>query len=135
MGLKRFGVSIDSNLLKKFDKQIKQKGYSNRSEAFRDMIRESFLQEDIKKGKGEMVGSVTIIYNHHEMELPKTLTEEQHKHHGFVLSSVHVHLDHHNCMEVVLLKGKVKEISDFANKLISRRGVKHGKLMLAEKDF
>jgi len=135
MGVTRFGVSIDSALLKKFDRKIRRQGYPSRSEAFRDLIRESFLQEDIRKGSVELVGSVTIVYNHHEMELPKALTEEQHKHHSFVLSTVHVHLDEHICMEVVLLKGKGREITDFANRLISRRGVKFGKLVLAEKNF
>ena len=134
MSVTRFGVSIDSALLDKFDTMIKQKGYSNRSEAIRDMIRERFLQEDIKEGSKEMVGTVTIIYNHHELELPGELMHDQHKHHDFVLSTVHVHLDEHNCMEVILLKGRAGDISDFANRVISRRGVKHGKLHLARGD-
>ena len=135
MSVSRFGVSVDTGLLRKFDRKIKERGYGSRSEAFRDLIRESFLKEDIQKGTSVMVGTVTIVYNHHEMELPQSLTEEQHKHHSFVLSSVHVHLDPHNCMEVILLKGKGKQISEFANRLISRKGVKYGKMTLAEKDF
>ena len=135
MSLTRFGVSIDSSLLKKFDRKIKEKGYTNRSEAFRDMVRDSFIQEKIESGSALMVGTVTLIFSHHEMELPKKLAHEQHEHHDMVLSSIHVHLDHHNCMEVILLKGKAKEISDFANKLISRKGVKYGKLTLAEAEM
>ena len=132
MPLSRFGVSIDSSLLAKFDKKIKEKGYTNRSEAFRDMIRESFVEESIANGTTHMVGTLTIIYNHHELELPKTLMNEQHKHHEMVLSSTHVHLDSHNCMEVILMRGKARELSEFANRLISRKGVKHGKLTLTD---
>ena len=132
MPLSRFGVSIDASLLKKFDKKIKEKGYTNRSEAFRDMIRESFVEESIANGSTPMVGTVTIVYNHHELELPKTLMREQHKHHDLVLTSSHVHLDSHNCMEVIMLQGKAKDISAFANRVISRKGVKHGKLTLTD---
>ncbi len=135
MGLTRFGVSVDSALLKKFDKRIQEKGYSNRSEAFRDLIRQSFVEDEIEKGSGEMVGTVTIVYNHHEMELPKNLVKEQHDHHSMVLSSVHVHLDRHNCMEVVMLKGRGDKIRSFAEKLIARKGVKHGKLAIMQKDI
>lgn len=135
MGLTRFGVSIDSRLLERFDKAIRQRGYNNRSEAFRDLIRDSFVREDTDKGTALMVGTVTIIYNHHEMELPKSLAQDQHDHHDMVLSSVHVHLDAHNCMEVILLKGRGRAIREFGDRIISRKGVKHGKVTLTEADF
>ncbi len=133
----RFGVSMDSRLLKQFDKYISQKGYANRSEAIRDLIRNNLVEEEWKVGKGETVGTITIIYNHHKRELTDTLTNIQHKHHASMISTMHVHLDSHNCLEVLVVKGKAREIKIVADRLIGTKGVIHGKLTTATlgKDF
>jgi len=133
----RFGVSMDSRLLKQFDKYINQKGYANRSEAIRDLIRNNLVEEEWKVGKGETVGTITIIYNHHKRELTDTLTNIQHKYHASMISTMHVHLDSHNCLEVLVVKGKAKEIKIIADRLIGTKGVIHGKLTTATlgKDF
>ena len=133
----RFGVSMDSRLLKQFDKNINQKGYANRSEAIRDLIRNNLVEEEWKVGTGETVGTVTIIYNHHKRELTDTLTNIQHKYHASMISTMHVHLDSHNCLEVLVVKGKAREIKIIADRLIGTKGVIHGKLTTATlgKDF
>ena len=127
----RFGVSMDSSLLKQFDKYINQKGYANRSEAIRDLIRSNLVEEEWKVGKGETVGTITIIYNHHKRELTDTLTNIQHKYHASMISTMHVHLDSHNCLEVLVVKGKAREIKIVADRLIGTKGVIHGKLTTA----
>ena len=127
----RFGVSMDSSLLKQFDKYINQKGYANRSEAIRDLIRNNLVEEEWKAGTGETVGTITIIYNHHKRELTDTLTNIQHKYHASMISTMHVHLDSHNCLEVLVVKGKAREIKIVADRLIGTKGVIHGKLTTA----
>ena len=127
----RFGVSMDSGLLEQFDKCIKEKGYANRSEAIRDLIRSNLVEKEWKVGTGETVGTITIIYNHHKRELPDTLTSIQHKYHTSMISTLHVHLDAHNCLEVLVVKGKAREIKIIADRLIGTKGVKHGKLTTA----
>lgn len=126
--LVRFGVSIDSKLLKQFDKYIKEKGYVNRSEAIRDLIRSNLVEKEWEVGTEETVGTITLIYNHHKRELPETLTNIQHKYHTSMVSTLHVHLDSHNCLEVLVVKGKAREIKIIADMLIGTKGVKHGKL-------
>ncbi|KAA3599772.1 MAG: nickel-responsive transcriptional regulator NikR [Candidatus Scalindua sp. AMX11] len=124
----RFGVSMDSKLLKQFDRYITEKGYENRSEAIRDLIRNNLVDMEWKVGTSESVGTITIIYNHHKRELTDTLTSIQHKYHTSMISTMHVHLDSHNCLEVMVVKGKAREITDIANRLIGTKGVIHGKL-------
>ena len=126
--LVRFGVSMDSKLLKQFDKYIKEKSYKNRSEAIRDLIRNNLVEKEWKVGTKETVGTITLIYNHHKRELPETLTNIQHKYHTSMVSTLHVHLDSHNCLEVLVVKGKANEIKIIADMLIGTKGVKHGKL-------
>ncbi|MFH1283449.1 MAG: nickel-responsive transcriptional regulator NikR [bacterium] len=125
----RFGVSMERKLLEKFDSLIKEKGYRNRSEAIRDIIRDRLVQEEWKSCK-EAVGTVTIVYDHHSKSIAKTLNKLQHQHHKYIISTTHIHMDAHNCLEVLILRGnshKIKKISDI---LIGRRGVKHGKLVM-----
>jgi CopG family transcriptional regulator, nickel-responsive regulator len=124
----RFGVSMDSRLLKQFDKYITEKGYENRSEAIRDLIRNNLVEKEWKVGTGEVVGTITIIYNHHKRELQDILTNIQHKYHTSMISTLHVHLDSHNCLEVLVVKGTAKAIKIIADRLIGTKGVKHGKL-------
>ena len=127
--LTRFGVSMDSNLLKKFDAFIHRRGYVKRSEAIRDIVREALIREKWDRTDSEVVGTITIIYDHHVRGLQETLTEIQHRRQKSVLSSMHIHLDAHNCLEVLAVRGKVRDIQDVANQLISLKGVKHGKLV------
>ncbi len=128
--LVRFGVSIEPDLLKKFDKFIKEKCYKNGSEAIRDMIRDNLIEDDCKDGNMAAVGTITIVYNHHENKLSDTLTDIQHQYHTSIISTLHVHLDHDNCLEILVVKGKSKKIRGISDKLISTKGVKHGKLIV-----
>ena len=126
----RFGVSIEESLLKEFDRLIARKGYSNRSEALRDLIRESLVQEEWEEGKKETVGTIAIVYSHHTRELSRNLTDMQHRYYQSILSSLHIHLDEHNCLEVLVVKGRGKDIKKISDRLIVTKGVKHGKLSL-----
>lgn len=125
----RFGVSMDDRLLANFDKLIEGKGYSNRSEAVRDLIRNALVEEQWANADEEAVGTVSLVYDHHTRELSDKLTEHQHSHHREIVSALHVHLDAHHCLEVVVLKGKAGEIRHLAEELIGTKGVKHGRLM------
>jgi CopG family nickel-responsive transcriptional regulator len=127
-GLTRFGVSIDSQLIRKFDALVGRKGYATRSEAIRDMIRDSLVEQEWQSEDRETVGTITIVYNHHTRELEHALTDMQHKSFHQIVSTLHVHLDAHNCLEVLVVKGMSREIRKIADRLIGTRGVKHGKL-------
>lgn len=126
----RFGISMDSQLLKRFDNFISQQGYANRSEAIRDLVRDRLIKEEWTNEEVETVGTITIIYDHHQRELTEKLVEHQHKEHDAVISMMHVHLDHHNCLEVLAVRGKAKHIKSLSDHLISTKGVKHGKLVM-----
>jgi len=126
----RFGVSIEESLLKNFDRLISRKGYQNRSEAIRDLIRDSLVTEEWREGKKEMVGTIALVYSHHTRELSRILTKMQHNHYQTILSTLHIHLDEHNCLEVLAVKGKGEEIKKISDRLIGTKGVKHGKLSL-----
>jgi len=128
----RFGISLDENLLASYDRHIEAKGYMNRSEAIRDLIRSALVEEKWAVGAGdeEMVGTVTLVYNHHVRDLSDKLTEHQHAHHDRVVSALHVHLDAHNCLEVLVVRGPVGEVKQIADELIGVKGVKHGRLVM-----
>lgn len=125
----RTGLSLDGELLKQFDKVIAAKGYKNRSEAIRDLIRESLVVDDSAHNR-IVVGTLTMIYDHHRPKLADQLIELQHHAHEKVLAATHVHLDHQNCLEVVIMKGRSAEIKQLAESMLSTRGVKHGKLVV-----
>ncbi len=127
--LTRFGMSLDDNLLKEFDNLIRDKKYQNRSEAIRDLIRAALIQSECEKDEAEIVGTVTLIYNHHEHESSEKLTSLQHVHHHQILSTMHIHLDHDNCLEVLAVRGKAKDVRHIADELIGQKGVRHGKLV------
>lgn len=127
MQLVRFGVSLPKSLIEKFDKLIKKKNYPNRSEAIRDLIRQSLIDEEVKSNK-EVVGILHLLYDHHKRELSDKLNHIQHDHHELVISSTHVHLNHDNCVEVILLRGKGEVLKKLADKLIATIGVINGKL-------
>ena len=126
----RFGVSLDSDLLDKFDVLCKEKSYQTRSEAIRDLIRSMLVQRQWENSDGEVAGTLTLVYDHHMSGLAQRLTEAQHDSHEVILSTMHVHLDHHNCLEVLVLKGSAEVIKGLGQKLISTKGVKHGHLVL-----
>jgi CopG family nickel-responsive transcriptional regulator len=126
--LQRIGVAIDGDLLEKFDDLISRRGYTNRSEAFRDLIRADLVNDAAQHPSSVVVGTITLLYDHHVRLLSEKLTSMQHDHHHVILSSLHVHLDHDNCLEVIVLKGKAAEIQRIADLLIAAKGVKHGKL-------
>lgn len=128
--LVRFGVSMDARLLERFDNLIEDKGYANRSEAVRDLVRGALVDEIWADGEREAAATVTIVYDHHARELSQKLTHHQHEHYHEVASTLHVHLDHHHCLEVIVLKGRAAEIRRIAEELIGTKGVVHGKLVL-----
>lgn len=125
----RFGVSVDERLLERFDALIAERGYVNRSEAVRDLMRASLVEEQWRSGEGEAVGTVTLVYDHHASELADRLTAQQHAHHEEIVSALHVHLDHHHCLEVLVLRGAPHIIGRIATELIGTKGVKHGKFV------
>jgi CopG family transcriptional regulator, nickel-responsive regulator len=127
--LVRTGVSLERDLLAKFDRSIGKKRYQNRSEAIRDLIRDHLVEEELEKN-AVLVGTLTIVYDHHRPNLTEKLVEAQHHAGGKVLAATHVHLDHHNCLEVVIMKGRGEELKSLADSILSLRGVKHGKLVV-----
>ena len=125
--LVRFGVAVDEELLKKFDKLTVERGYANRSEALRDLMRDALVQHQWQANE-EVVGVVTLLYDHHARNLEAQLTDIQHKHHEQILSTMHIHLDHDHCLEIVAVRGTGRQIETLAAKLIGMKGVRHGKL-------
>lgn len=125
----RFGVSLPEELVNSFDARIRIKGYRTRSEAIRDIMRDYLVEREWESAETQIVGTVTIVYDHEVRELTQVLTALQHSFHGAILCSTHVHLDEHNCLEVIVLKGPAEDVRAIADRLISTRGVKHGKLV------
>jgi len=128
--LSRIGVAIDASLLRKFDRLIAGRGYTNRSEAFRDLIREALIEQTAEHPDSPVVGTLTMVYDHHVRALSERLTELQHESHHNVISALHVHLDHDHCLEVLVLKGKAGAVRKIADALISIKGVQHGSLTI-----
>ena len=120
----RFGVSLEKGLLERFDDLIHRRKYTNRSEALRDMIRQELLKQEWKEG-GEVAGAITFIYDHHTRELLNKITDIQHDSQDVIISTQHVHLDHHNCLEIVAVKGRVKKVLKLADSLKAIKGVRH----------
>ena len=129
-GLSRIGVAIDTDLLDKFDSLIAQRGYTNRSEAFRDLIRDELVEQTWESPESRVVGTVTLVYDHHVRMLSDKLTDIQHDFHRSILSTLHVHLDHDHCLEVLVVRGKAAQVRKVADVLISTKGVKHGRLTI-----
>ncbi|SKA72947.1 nickel-responsive transcriptional regulator NikR [Desulfobaculum bizertense] len=126
----RFGVSLDSDLLDKFDRHCEENSYQTRSEAIRDLIRNTLVKNEWTDENHEVAGTLTLVYDHHQSNLSQRLTELQHEAHHLIMSSLHVHLDHFNCLEVLVLRGTAGEIRNLGQRLVSTKGVKHGKLSL-----
>ena len=131
MGLVRTGVALDAELLKRFDRFLHSEGYENRSEAIRDLIRDRLNDASLRSGGAFVVGTVTLIYDHHSRLLPDKLMELQHAYHDLIIATVHSHLDHDMCLEVVVVKGKLKRVQEVAGRLIGLKGVQHGKLVMS----
>lgn len=126
----RFGVSLEKELLEKFDILIKKKKFPNRSEAIRDLIRENLVKREWIEGK-EVVGAIILVFDHHKRELMNTLTDIQHDFYQLIISSQHVHLDHDNCLEIIVVRGKPRGVKELADKLRATKGVKYGALSIA----
>lgn len=124
----RFSVSLPSPLLKQLDEMATEKGYDNRSLAIADMIRDKLVEHRQRLGNEEIAGTITLVYDHHKQSVQSTLTDIQHDHHEVIISTIHVHLDHHNCLEVLVVRGKAGLVKKIADELIAAKGVKHGKL-------
>jgi|YNPNPStandDraft_1061719.scaffolds.fasta_scaffold00633_20 CopG family nickel-responsive transcriptional regulator len=129
--LSRIGVAIDSDLLERFDRLIRRRGYANRSEAFRDLIRQELVEEAWESPDRQVVGAVTLVYDHHVRLLNEKLLALQHEHYNQILSALHVHLDHDHCLEVLIVRGKAQLVRRIADALIATKGVKHGRLTMA----
>ena len=126
----RFGVSIDQKLLEHFDEKISSEGYLNRSEAIRDLIRDSLVQTEWESATQETIGTITLVYNSHTHELSDLLTRLQHGHYQAIISTTHIHLDEENCLEVLIVRGRGQDIKKISDQMTSARGVKHGRLSL-----
>ena len=126
----RFSISLDKNLLRQLDRMLREKGYKNRSLAVADMVRDRLIEHRAEADGDDAAASVTLVYDHHKAHVQEALTELQHRFRGSVVSTLHVHLDHHNCLEVLVLRGKASEIRALADRLIAAKGVKHGRLTL-----
>jgi len=127
----RFGVSLDSDLLKKFDALCLERGYQARSEAIRDLIRSTLVRQEWENNDSDVAATLTLVYDHHKSDLAQKVTGAQHDNHHLIITTLHVHLDHHNCLEVLVLKGPGSDVQSLAERLISTKGVMFGKLSLA----
>ncbi len=125
--LKRFSISLEKNLLQSFDDYIKSQSYNNRSEAIRDLIRKALVKQEWESDRYVM-GVISLVYDHHQHQLQEKVTEVQHDYHRHIISSTHVHMDHNNCLEVIIVKGKAQEVQDLADRLTALRGVRDGNL-------
>jgi len=133
--MERFTISLDEKLASEFDKLIRERGYLNRSEAVRDMLRGKMDTLRLEDSQAPFcVASLSYVFNHHERDLAERLTELQHNHHDLVVASTHVHLDHDNCLETVMLRGKTEVVRRFADAMIAERGVRHGQINLVPVD-
>ena len=129
--LSRIGVAMDSDLLTRFDNFIAKQGYTNRSEAFRDLIRDRLVSETVTDPRAPVVATVTLIYDHHSRLLPDKLMSLQHDYHHLIVCTTHAHLNHESCLEVVILKGESRQVQKLADMLIGTKGVQHGRLVMS----
>ena len=127
-GVIRFTVSVPQGLVKQLDRMTREKGYDNRSLAVADMIRDQLVEHHQNYGNRDIAGTITLVYDHHKQHVQAALTDIQHDHHDVIISTLHVHLDHDNCLEVLAVRGKARTIKKIADELIAAKGVKHGKL-------
>ena len=127
----RFGVSLDSELPERFDALCAQRGYETRSEAIRDLLRSTLVEQEWEDSGKDIAATLTLVYDHHKSDLAQKVTNAQHDAHHLIITTLHVHLDHHNCLEVLVLRGRSAEISGLAQRILAVKGVKHGQLALS----
>jgi len=130
----RIGISLEDDLLSEFDDLISKGGYTNRSEAIRDLIREKLTAQKLEKPNTTAIAAIFVVYDHHQAKLAQKLIQLQHSHLIHAISSIHIHITHHNCLEVILLKGKIKEIQKLGDNIVSLKGVKLGKVNIIAAD-
>lgn len=130
MSLKRFGVSLEDNLLDDLDKIVDRKQFPNRSQAIRYLVAQSKVEEKWENN-ADVAGAIVIVYDHHKRDLQNKSTDLQHDYHDVILSVQHVHLDHNNCLETIAVRGKASMLQDLADRLIALKGIKHGKLVMS----
>jgi CopG family nickel-responsive transcriptional regulator len=131
MSTTRFGVSMEDILLGKLDAMVREKGYPNRSEAIRDLVRRTIVDDEWTDTEGDIIGVLVIVFDHHKRELSSRLLKKEHHWEGNILSTLHLHLDHDNCLEVKVIRGRAQEVRDFADEMISMKGIKYGTLVRA----
>ncbi|HEY7303313.1 MAG TPA: nickel-responsive transcriptional regulator NikR [Bryobacteraceae bacterium] len=129
--LTRTGVAIDAELLARFDRFIAKQGYTNRSEAFRDLIRDRLVTEAVESADASVIGTITLVYNHHSRLLPNKLMDMQHDHHDLIIATTHAHLDQSACLEVLIVKGPSRRVRKLADRLIGTKGIQHGRLVMS----
>ncbi len=132
MTVERVGVSFEPELLTKFDDLIEKKGYANRSEAIRDLVRKSLIESEIESEKGEIIGTLTIIYDHDVGDVTNKLLHTQHHHYTEISSTTHIHVDEQACLEVLVVRGKAKNVRKLADNIKAIKGVKHGELVITK---
>lgn len=132
MTVERVGVSFEPDLLARFDALIKQKGYTNRSEAIRDTVRKSLIESEIEREKGDVIGAIAIVYDHEKGSVTNRLLHLQHHFSGDVSSTMHIHMDEHMCFEVLIVRGNAKDVRSLADNIKATRGVKHGELFITK---
>ena len=130
--LNRFSISMPAELVRQLDAMSKARGFANRSQAVADMVRNQLIEHHGQMGNREIVGTVTLVYDHHRRNIQKLLTDIQHDHQELIIATLHVHLDHHSCMEVLAVRGRAGVVKRVADRLIAVKGVKHGKLTITE---
>lgn len=127
--MERYTITIQEELLREFDRLIAGRGYTNRSEAIRDLVRDALVEEEWAQSGEKVAATVTLVYDHHIPDLAHRLTELQHHHGPLVVAATHIHLDNDNCLEVVILRGESSDVKRLAEKMIALRGIKHGKVV------
>ncbi len=132
MSVERVGISFEPELLESFDQLIGKKGYTNRSEAIRDLVRSALVEEQVRAGTGEVIGTLTYIYNHHEGDVNRRLMNLQHDHHTEILFTSHVHMSHEMCLEVLIVKGKADNVTKLTDNIKAIKGVKHGEMVITK---
>ncbi len=132
MEIKRFGVSLEKELLEELDRLVTKRQFPNRSQAIRFLIKKYSIEDEWEDNM-EVAGAIVLVYDHHKRELQTKSTDIQHNYHHLILSVQHVHLDHHNCLETIAVKGKSFELKSLADKLFAIKGVKHGELVMTSK--
>lgn len=132
MSVERVGISFEPELLESFDQLIGKKGYTNRSEAIRDLVRSALVEEQVRVGTGEVIGTLTYIYNHHEGDVNRRLMNLQHDHHTEILFTSHVHMSHEMCLEVLIVKGKADNVTKLTDNIKAIKGVKHGEMVITK---